>query len=171
MPWRRKWQPTPVFVPGEPHGQRSLAGCSPRGGQESDVTKHALHRAEVSLEMIRSHGRRPALPHGTHCPAPPARPHRRPRSLSTARSSHPRAFALKVPFRPMTSPRRPHGAPSLPSGLCSKAPPRSHVPSPHRPTPFPESTSPSSALVTRLTAVQHSMRFYLFSLVFPSPLL
>ena len=31
MPWRRKWQPTPVFLPGESHGQRSLAGYSPRG--------------------------------------------------------------------------------------------------------------------------------------------
>ena len=30
-PWRRAWQPTPGFLPGEPHGQRSLAGCSPRG--------------------------------------------------------------------------------------------------------------------------------------------
>ena len=29
--WRRAWQPTPVFVPGECHGQRSLAGCSPGG--------------------------------------------------------------------------------------------------------------------------------------------
>ena len=29
-PWRRKWQPTPVFLPGESHGQRSLAGYSPR---------------------------------------------------------------------------------------------------------------------------------------------
>ena len=29
IPWRRKWQPTPVFLPGEPHGQRSLAGYSP----------------------------------------------------------------------------------------------------------------------------------------------
>jgi len=28
-PWRRAWQPTPVFWPGESHGQRSLAGCSP----------------------------------------------------------------------------------------------------------------------------------------------
>ena len=28
MPWRRKWQPTPVFLPGEFHGQRSLAGYS-----------------------------------------------------------------------------------------------------------------------------------------------
>ena len=29
MPWRREWQPTPVFLPGESHGQRSLAGYSP----------------------------------------------------------------------------------------------------------------------------------------------
>ena len=29
--WRRKWQSTPVFLPAEPHGQRSLAGFSPRG--------------------------------------------------------------------------------------------------------------------------------------------
>ena len=29
IPWRRKWQPTPVFLPGESHGQRSLAGYSP----------------------------------------------------------------------------------------------------------------------------------------------
>ena len=31
IPWRRKWQPTPVFLPGESHGQRSLAGYSPWG--------------------------------------------------------------------------------------------------------------------------------------------
>jgi len=29
MPWRRAWQPTPVFLPGESHGQRSMAGYSP----------------------------------------------------------------------------------------------------------------------------------------------
>ena len=29
IPWRRAWQPTPVFLPGESHGQRSLAGSSP----------------------------------------------------------------------------------------------------------------------------------------------
>ena len=29
IPWRRKWQPTPVFLPGESHGERSLAGYSP----------------------------------------------------------------------------------------------------------------------------------------------
>ena len=38
-PWRRKWQPTPVFLPGEPHGQRSLADCSPWSCKESDTTK------------------------------------------------------------------------------------------------------------------------------------
>ena len=33
------WQPTPVFLPGEPRGQRSLAGCRPRGCRESDMTE------------------------------------------------------------------------------------------------------------------------------------
>ena len=38
--WRRKWQPTPVFLPGKSHRQRSLAGYSPRGGHKvSDTTE------------------------------------------------------------------------------------------------------------------------------------
>ena len=37
--WRRKWQPTPVFLPGESHGQRSLVGYSPWGCKESDRTE------------------------------------------------------------------------------------------------------------------------------------
>ena len=39
IPWRRKWKPTPVFLPGKFHGQRSLAGSSPWGYKESDTTK------------------------------------------------------------------------------------------------------------------------------------
>ena len=39
MPWRRAWQPTPVFLPGEYHGQRSLTGYSPWGHKESDMTE------------------------------------------------------------------------------------------------------------------------------------
>ena len=39
IPWRRKWQPTPLFLPGEFHGQGSLAGCSPWGLKESDTTE------------------------------------------------------------------------------------------------------------------------------------
>jgi len=43
IPWRRKWQPTPVFLPGEFHGQRSLAGYSPQGRKESDMTEQITH--------------------------------------------------------------------------------------------------------------------------------
>ena len=39
IPWRGPWQPTPVFLPGESHGQRSLAGYSPQGHKESDTTE------------------------------------------------------------------------------------------------------------------------------------
>ena len=41
IPWRRKWQLTPVFLPGKFHGQMSLVGCSPWGPKESDTTEHA----------------------------------------------------------------------------------------------------------------------------------
>ena len=37
--WRRRWQPPPVFLPGEAHGQRTLAGYSPRGRKESDAVR------------------------------------------------------------------------------------------------------------------------------------
>ena len=37
IPWRRAWQPTPVFLPGEPHGQRSLVGYSPESHTEVDT--------------------------------------------------------------------------------------------------------------------------------------
>ena len=39
MHWRRKWQPTPVFLPGESQGQGSLAGCRLWGRTESDTTE------------------------------------------------------------------------------------------------------------------------------------
>ena len=47
---RRQWQPTPVLLPGKPHGQRSLVGCSPWGGEESDTTER-LH-FHISLSCI-----------------------------------------------------------------------------------------------------------------------
>ena len=40
--WRRKWQPTPVFLPRKSHEERSLVGYSPRGCKESDTTER-LH--------------------------------------------------------------------------------------------------------------------------------
>ena len=39
MHWRRKWQPTPVFLPGESQGRGSLVGCRLWGRTESDTTK------------------------------------------------------------------------------------------------------------------------------------
>ena len=42
FPWRRKWQPTPVFLPGDSHGPRNLVGYSPRGRKKSDTTER-LH--------------------------------------------------------------------------------------------------------------------------------
>ena len=46
FPWRRKWQPTPVYLPGISHGWRSRAGYSPWGRKESDTTEqlHSLTR-------------------------------------------------------------------------------------------------------------------------------
>ena len=41
IPWRRKWQPTPVLLPGESHGQRSLVGYSVSSCKKSDMTEHA----------------------------------------------------------------------------------------------------------------------------------
>ena len=39
IPWRRKWQPTPVLLPGKSHGRRTLVGYSPWGHKESDTTE------------------------------------------------------------------------------------------------------------------------------------
>ena len=43
IPWSRKWQPSPVFFPGESHGQRILQGYSPWGHKESDTTQQRAY--------------------------------------------------------------------------------------------------------------------------------
>ena len=58
IPWRRAWQPTPVFLPGESHGQRSLACYSPYGGKELDtteVTQHARMHATQDWRRMRGY--------------------------------------------------------------------------------------------------------------------
>ena len=47
IPWSRAWQPTPVFLPGEFHGQRSLAGYSPWSCKELDLTE------QLALSVVR----------------------------------------------------------------------------------------------------------------------
>ena len=58
FPWRRKWQPTPVFCLPKFHAQRSLVGHSPKGCKKSDTTEHAhiyaIHKAEASVEKAES---------------------------------------------------------------------------------------------------------------------
>ena len=83
-PWRRKWQPTPVLLPGKSHGRRSLVGYSPWGHRESDMTERlhstfiliiravaaAAKVASVVSNSVRSHRRQPTrLPHPWDSPA------------------------------------------------------------------------------------------------------
>ena len=51
IPWRRKWQPTPVFLPGESHGQSGLAGYNPQGDRIGhDLATKQQQTGSVSLE-------------------------------------------------------------------------------------------------------------------------
>ena len=52
MPWRRDWQPTPVFLPGKSHGQRSLAGYRPRGRKESDMTEQLNDNNNLNISFL-----------------------------------------------------------------------------------------------------------------------
>ena len=79
---QRKWQPTPVFLPGEPHGQRSLVGCSPWGCKQSDTTErlHFHTMVEVMKIMVTSFKRSRACTATLSAPNPAAG-HRRPTPL------------------------------------------------------------------------------------------
>ena len=52
--WRRKWQPTPIFLPGKFHGERSLASCSPWGRKGSDTTEHVPIHAHCLRKQLES---------------------------------------------------------------------------------------------------------------------
>ena len=55
IPTRREWQPTPVFLPGESHGQRSLVDYSPWGHKESDTTEVTKHKQNpIRLQVLHS---------------------------------------------------------------------------------------------------------------------
>ena len=54
MNWRRKWQPTPVFLPGESQGRGSLVGCRLWGCKESDTTEATQQQASLSITNSRS---------------------------------------------------------------------------------------------------------------------
>ena len=54
IPWKRKWQPTPVFLPGKFHGQRSLVGYNPWGHKDRPywMTEHACIGTPIVLSRI-----------------------------------------------------------------------------------------------------------------------
>ena len=54
--WRKKWQPTPVFLPGESQGRGSLVGCHLWGRTESDTTEATAAAAAASLEYLGMEG-------------------------------------------------------------------------------------------------------------------
>ena len=56
IPWRRAWQPVPVFLPGESDGQKSLVGYSPRGHKQSGTMKRLsthIHLRTDSTTIVR----------------------------------------------------------------------------------------------------------------------
>ena len=70
--WRRKWQSTPVFLPGKVHGQGSLVGFSPWGCKESDTTEHTVVILSVKVTYLTDPSEHFVFPE--HVPT--VRPHR-----------------------------------------------------------------------------------------------
>ena len=83
--WRRKWQPTSVYLPGKSHGWRSLAVYNPWGCKESDTTS--------LLHYLRPHG----LQH-TRLPCPSPSPRACSHSCPLSRRCHPTISSSVVPF-------------------------------------------------------------------------
>ena len=52
IPWRRKWESTPVLLPGKSHGQRSLVGYSPWGHKVSDMTERLHFLFMLNLVLV-----------------------------------------------------------------------------------------------------------------------
>ena len=70
IPWRRAWQPAPVFLPGEPHGQRSLAGYRPWGRRVGcDCVSTRTHTSATSISAA-GLPLPPTSPSGPHTPRP-----------------------------------------------------------------------------------------------------
>ena len=49
IPWRRKWHPAPIFLPGKFHGQRSLVDYSPWAHQEWNTTEYTCMQAHIYI--------------------------------------------------------------------------------------------------------------------------
>ena len=67
-PWRMKWHPTPVFLPGKCHGRRSLVGYSPRSCKEWDTTEATEHTHMTLKSHSWAHIQRKTWPRRIHAP-------------------------------------------------------------------------------------------------------
>ena len=110
-----EWKPTPVFLPGKLHGQRSLVGCSPWGCKESDMTEQVTFNIrETLLLLLLSHFSRVRL-----CVTPWMAAHQAPLSLGFSRQEHWSGLPLPSPMHEsekwkwsrsvMSDSQRPHG--------------------------------------------------------------
>ena len=52
IPWSRKWQPISAFLTGKSHGQGSLAGYSPQGHKEVDMTEHTYSKGKIEPKLL-----------------------------------------------------------------------------------------------------------------------
>ena len=55
IPWRRKWQPVPIFFPGKSHGQRSQVGCRPWGSQRVRQHTHMYYEIITRMNLVNIH--------------------------------------------------------------------------------------------------------------------
>ena len=96
IPWSRKWQPTPVFLPGESHGQRNLVGYRPWGRKDSHMTEQVCKRkyneAQVKgfpgAQTVKSLPAIPETPVGSLGPEDP---------LEKEMATHSSIFARRIP--------------------------------------------------------------------------
>ena len=93
IPWRRKWQPTPVFLPGESHGQSSLVAYCPGGVQRVTHRWAHVHTCSVMSNSLQAHGLQHARP---PCPSPTPRAYSN--SCPLSQWCHPTILSSVVPF-------------------------------------------------------------------------
>ena len=110
IPWSREWQPTPVFLPGESHGQRSLVGYSPWGRTTERLT-HTISSLEESPSKARLVGAQEmcfarwkmteqSLDDGSSCPpTPPLHPHLRVTKITFHKDLLTKALVKSAAFR------------------------------------------------------------------------
>ena len=128
IPWRRKWQPTPVFLPGECCGQRGLAGYSPRGRREWDTTERRTQTAPPAHAGPEADGRAHAPAHKPSRGSAPAEMLLRGRQRAATFRERDRACAPSLGTLPPGSPPSPAGRDAAQPAFASTSSVPGHSP-------------------------------------------